>query len=67
MTSKLLTTVPDLRQYGYAPRDYSKGPCHSCGVRMTDVDKRAWRCRSCAEKLYDYAVNLRAEDAGSGA
>lgn len=46
--------VPDwkhLKRFGYAPGDYMN-LCSDCGETVTGVDKRAQRCRPCAEKRY---------------
>ena len=44
-----------LKQYGYAPGSYMNR-CHQCNVVVSDVDKRAITCRSCAEKLHAEAT-----------
>jgi hypothetical protein len=41
--------------YGYAPGNYM-GRCYSCDTVHIDLDKRAMRCRPCAEKLYAEAA-----------
>lgn len=46
-------TPPDwlhLKPYGYAPGGYMSR-CRECGATPT-MDKRAWRCRPCAEAVY---------------
>lgn len=40
-----------LKPYGYAPGNYMIR-CSSCRQIVQDVDKRAWRCRACAEVAY---------------
>lgn len=40
-----------LKAFGYAPGDYVM-TCKGCGERAWHVDKRASRCRPCAEKAY---------------
>jgi hypothetical protein len=39
-----------LKAYGYAPGSYSC-VCFTC-KKVSDLDKRATRCRPCAEKLH---------------
>lgn len=38
----------ELKPYGYAPGNYMSA-CLACKKQMVGVDKRAWRCKSCAE------------------
>ncbi len=40
-----------LKSYGYAPGNYMSR-CYSCAKILPGLDKRAIRCRPCAEKLY---------------
>jgi len=40
-----------LKPYGYAPGGYM-GTCFDCSERSFDLDKRAVRCRPCAEKRH---------------
>ena len=40
-----------LKQYGYAPSNYMM-TCRECDKKVIDVDKRASRCRTCAETMY---------------
>lgn len=41
-----------LLAYGYAPGNYM-GTCRTCNVLQHDLDKRALRCRPCAQAAYD--------------
>lgn len=40
-----------LKPYGYAPGDYTS-KCYSCQELKYDLDKRATRCKSCAEEAF---------------
>jgi hypothetical protein len=40
-----------LMVYGYAPGSYM-GNCFTCQQGVTGLDKRATRCRPCAERLH---------------
>lgn len=40
-----------LKAYGYAPGGYMN-TCHICKEMKTDLDKRAFTCRACAEKRF---------------
>jgi len=44
----------DLRDYGYAPGNYS-GKCFTCEQMMDFVDKRCHCCKPCAQKKMDAA------------
>jgi len=49
------TPPTDLRDYGYVTGNYMN-TCSGCKQMMHGVDKRAYRCRPCAEKLRAMAV-----------
>ena len=40
-----------LKEFGYAPGDYMMH-CRDCKQEVIGVDKRALRCKDCAENLY---------------
>jgi hypothetical protein len=46
-----LPSRPELRKFGYAPGGYM-GRCRECDTTVTDIDKRATCCLSCAEALF---------------
>lgn len=54
-----------LLPYGYAPGNYMS-KCFACEKVFPDMDKRATRCRPCAEAAFkDHEIErLRAEVAG---
>lgn len=44
------TPRPELIRYGYAPGNYM-GRCRECDTVVSDIDKRATCCETCAMKL----------------
>lgn len=47
---------PTLKGFGYAPGGYMV-KCIDCGDHPIGLDKRAWRCLSCAQKRLDAALS----------
>lgn len=52
-----------LKNYGYAPGGYMTR-CRTCGDTPI-MDKRAWRCRPCAEAAYSNGPAQREQEAES--
>jgi DNA-directed RNA polymerase subunit RPC12/RpoP len=47
-----------LKAHGYAPGSYM-GNCLTCQKGVTGLDKRAIRCRPCAERLHTEQPTIR--------
>lgn len=52
--------------YGYAPGGYM-GRCRACGAERLDLDKRATRCRPCAEAAHAEAMRAQLVRSADGA
>lgn len=67
MNQELATGDEDLARYGWAPGIYMGQKC-ACGSEFGQADRKAWRCKPCALRARDEAVQAwpsGCHDAGS--